>query len=264
MGILPALRLSYKYLSSHLKRCFAYCSIFPKDYAFKKDQLIMLWMAEGFLPQSTNKTMEEVGNEYFLTLESRSLFQKSRDDKLRFVMHDLVSDLAKSISGNFIRRLEGDCSHDIVNNTRHMSYFSKQEFHSLKKFETLHRAKRLHTFLHLDMRSFDFPSYYLTKKVVQDLLPTLRSLRVLSLSNYWNIAELPDLIGKFKYLRYLDLSFTNVNKLPDSICELCNLQTLILLNCRWLTSLPRDMGKLVSLRHLDISGIVILILVELT
>jgi hypothetical protein len=148
MGILLALRLSYKYLSLHLKRCFAYCSIFPKDYAFKKDQLIMLWMSEGFLQQSENKTMEEVGNEYFFTLESRSLFQKSSDDKLCLVMHDLVSDLAKSISGNFIIRLEGDCSHDIVNNTRHMSYFSKQEFHSLKKFETLHKAKRLHSFLH--------------------------------------------------------------------------------------------------------------------
>ncbi|XP_059463422.1 putative disease resistance protein At3g14460 [Corylus avellana] len=249
MRFFPALRLSYKYLPSHLKRCFAYCSIFPKDYAFKKDQLILLWMAEGFLPQPKNKTMEEVGNEYFLTLESRSLFQKSSDDKSCFVMHDLVSDLAKSISKQFILRLEGDCSCEIVNSTRHLSYFSKQYFHSLKKFKTLHKAKRLRTFLHLNMFSY----YHLTRKVVHDLLPTLRCLRVLSLSNYGNITELPDSIGKFKYLRFLDLSSTSVEKLPDSICKLCNLQTLRLSHCEYLVGLPRDLWKLVNLRHLDIT-----------
>ncbi|XP_059442491.1 putative disease resistance RPP13-like protein 1 [Corylus avellana] len=253
MGILSALRLSYKYLSSPLKQCFAYCSIFPKDYAFKKDQLILLWMAEGYIYQPKNRTMEEVGNEYFLTLESRSLFQKSSDDKSCFVMHDLVSDLAKSISGQFISRLEDGCSHEIVNNTRHLSYFFKQEFHSLKKFETLQKAKRLHTFLHLDMSGYNWPGYYLSKKVAHDLLPTLRCLRLFSLSKYRNITELPESIGKLKHLRYLDLSFTEVQRLPDSICQLCNLQTLRLSNCKKLVALPRDMWKLISLRHLDIT-----------
>jgi hypothetical protein len=45
-----------------------------------------------------------------------------------------------------------------------------------------------------------------------------------------------------------------VERLPDSICNLCNLQTLILFFCEALTSLPRDMWKLVSLRHLDITN----------
>ena len=119
-GILPALRLSYKYLSPHLKRCFAYCSIFPKDYTFKKDQLVLLWMAEGFLLQPKNKTMEEVGDDYFLALVSRSLFQKS--DRNEYVMHDLVSDLAKFISKQFTLSLADDCPLEIVSNTRHLSF----------------------------------------------------------------------------------------------------------------------------------------------
>ena len=67
-NILPALRLNYHYLPSHLKRIFAFCSIFPMDYEFDKYELILLWMTEGLLQQpkeDRNMEFEEIGEEYF-------------------------------------------------------------------------------------------------------------------------------------------------------------------------------------------------------
>lgn len=49
-NILPSLWLNYHYLPSCLKQCFVYWSIFPKDYEIQKEQIVLLWMAEGFLP----------------------------------------------------------------------------------------------------------------------------------------------------------------------------------------------------------------------
>jgi hypothetical protein len=168
IGIIPALGLSYKYLPSHLKRCFAYCSIFPKDYAFEKDKLVLLWMAEGLLPQPKNKTMEEVGDDYFLTLVSRSLFQQSNRNE--YIMHDLVSDLAKFISKQFALSLADDCPPEIVSNTRHLS------FH--ENFASFHfqEAKRLRTALELNLRR-----YYIYLETQFPILMT-RCLRVLILS----------------------------------------------------------------------------------
>ncbi|XP_030963861.1 putative disease resistance protein RGA3 [Quercus lobata] len=123
-GIVPALMLSYYHLPSHLKRCFAYCSILPKDYEFEEQQLVLLWMAEGLIQlKDGRKSPEDLGSEYFRNLLSRSFFQQSSKDKSRFLMHDLINDLAQWVAGDICFRM-GDKLE--VNN---IGKFSKQVRH---------------------------------------------------------------------------------------------------------------------------------------
>ena len=90
--------------------------------------------------------------------------------------------------------------------------------------------------------------------MLNDLLLTFRCLRVLSFSSYKGMRELPNSIGDLKHLRYLNLSFTSIERLPDSLCNLYKLQTLLLWACDSLIELPSKMWRLVNLRHLNLVG----------
>ncbi|KAK7845215.1 putative disease resistance RPP13-like protein 1 [Quercus suber] len=251
-SIIPALRLSYHYLSPHLKRCFAYCSILPKDYEFKKEELVLLWMAEDLVQQSEgNGRMEKIGKQYFDDLVSRSLFQQSSNNQSCFVMHDLVNDLAIFISGEFCFKLENNESCVITRKTRHLSYV-RTEYDASKKFKVSFKAKDLQTFLGLDLSSSRWHWNRISTMMLNDLLLTFKCLRVLSFSSYSNMRELPNSIGNLKHLRYLNLSYTPIKQLPDSLCNLYKLQTLLLLKCESLIELPSKMWRLVNLRHLDL------------
>ncbi|XP_048420387.1 putative disease resistance RPP13-like protein 1 [Pyrus x bretschneideri] len=248
--ILPALRLSYHYLPAQLKRCFVYCSLFPKDYQFKKEDMVLLWMAEGLIPQGFNgQRMEDTAGSYFDELVSRSLLQKSGEDG--FTMHDLLNDLGRFMSGGFFLRLEERESQE-VKRLRHLSY-ARGEFDAAKKFEPLNGAKCLRTFLPISI-NYWFKLFYVSKKFLHDLLPSLKRLRVLSLSRYQNVAEVPDSVGSLIHLRYLDLSRTAIVSLPGAVCTLYNLQTLLLSGCHALIELPADMRKLINLRTLTLAG----------
>ncbi|KAH0746867.1 hypothetical protein KY285_008524 [Solanum tuberosum] len=251
--ILPALMLSYNDLPAHLKRCFSYCAIFPKDYPFRKEQVIHLWIANGLIPQE-DEIIEDSGNQYFLELRSRSLFERvpnpSEGNREKFLMHDLVNDLAQIASSKLCIRLEESQGSHMLGKSRHLSY-SMGKDGDFEKLTPLYKLEQLRTLLPIDI---DLKHYYLSKRVLQNILPKLTSLRALSLSGYEN-KELPsDLFIKLKLLRCLDLSETMIEKLPNSICVLYNLETLLLSSCGYLEELPLQMEKLINLRHLDISN----------
>uniref|UniRef100_A0A6N2LG56 Uncharacterized protein n=1 Tax=Salix viminalis TaxID=40686 RepID=A0A6N2LG56_SALVM len=78
--ILPALRLSYTNLSPHLKQCFAFCSIFPKDHVMRREGLVALWMANGFIGCRREMDLQVKGIEIFNELVGRSFLQEVEDD----------------------------------------------------------------------------------------------------------------------------------------------------------------------------------------
>jgi hypothetical protein len=256
-NILPALRLSYHYLPPHLKQCFAYCAIFPKDYSFRKDELVLLWMAEGFLVPSVDD-MERAGDECFNDLLSRSFFQQSSAFPSSFVMHDLMHDLATHVSGQFCfsSSLRENNSSKATGMTRHLSLvvdtgggFSStkldniRQAQSLRTFQTFPRYLRRRPEFYFRMCP---PEFY--KEIFQS---THCRLRVLFMTNCRDASMLSCSTSKLKHLRYLDLSWSGFVTLPEEVSTLLNLQTLILEYCSQLASLP-DLGNLKHLRHLNL------------
>ncbi|XP_052115459.1 putative disease resistance RPP13-like protein 1 [Arachis duranensis] len=247
-SILPALRLSYIHLPLLLRKCFVYCSIFPKEHEFEKWDLIYLWMGEGILPRSDpQKRVEDVGHECFQELLSRSFFDQSILSESHFRMHDLISDLAQSVAGDFYHNLD-DNSKKNKSWVRHLSY-TQSNNGVTDKFESFSHSEKLRTLLPFNS-SFG-NSTYSFPDIVGHFLKKKNPLRVLSLSRY-AITKIQVSLGNSLHLRYLNLSHTIIEELPDFVCECYNLETLILSWCRSLRKLPEEIVKLVHLRHLDI------------
>ncbi|XP_057741617.1 putative disease resistance protein At3g14460 isoform X1 [Arachis stenosperma] len=249
--IIPALNMSYHYLPSSLKRCFVYCSLFPKDCLFKKDVLVLLWMAEELLQPKEKKDLEEIGFEYFDQLVARSFFHSSSTYNNFYVIHDLIHDLATARAGEFYFRAEKlEENVGISNKTRHLLHDAGGNYPFSQIVSACDRVKYTRTFLEINLSRKD---PFNMENAPHIFLSELKCLRVLSF-NAFPLDSLPDSIGNLIHLRYLDLLNTRVETLPEELCCLYNLQTLKMNNCRHLKKLPSNMQDLVNLRHLDIRG----------
>ncbi|XP_072983408.1 putative disease resistance protein RGA3 [Typha latifolia] len=235
--IMPILKRTYNHLPSHLKPCFAFCSLFPKGHRYDKSDLVVMWMAQGFTHSAYGKGMEDTGNEYFDDLIFRGILNHERG---KYVMPALMNDLARYISADECSRTESGGSWQSYGNIRHLSLACTDK--DMQELINSGNLKGLRTLL-LDLQ--DTPS----DNTLAELIKNMPSLRVLDLRKN-NITQLPNSIKKLKHLRYLNLSDNPIKELPDSVCELHNLQTLVLIGCKFLSELPGSIYKLSNLRNL--------------
>ncbi|KAJ6358544.1 hypothetical protein OIU76_000287 [Salix suchowensis] len=247
---LPLL-LSYYDLPSVVRRCFLYCAMFPKDYCMEKDQLVKMWMAQGYLKGTGNRDMEVVGEYYFQVLAARSFFQdikKNYPEDLWFKMHDIVHDFAQYMTENECLTVDdnklGEASVETsIGRVRHLSMIlsTKTSFPS-----SIHRAKGLRSLLITNSGDPWLGA------ALPDVMKQLTCIRSLNLSRS-SIKEIPKEVGKLIHLRHLNLEGCGeLVSLPETMCDLCNLQSLDVFRCSSLKELPPATGKLINLRHLCI------------
>ncbi|XP_065872006.1 uncharacterized protein [Euphorbia lathyris] len=261
--VLSMLKVSFDHLPSYLKPCFAFCSVFPKGFSIRKEELIQLWMAEGFV-----ESFDE-GNKYFDALLANSFFQDAEIDDngevIHCKMHDLMHDLALLVS-KFELLTEENCPAINETSSIHLLYADNQFIRTsmdilrdrAEKLRSISGAtylefwelKRLRT-LHLNGVDLELPLNYCDRKKILNIA-ILCDLQILDLSNS-KIEELPELITKFDKLRFLNLSNSNIKELPGFIGKLQNLQTLNLSNSN-IKELPRFIGKLQNLQTLNLSN----------
>jgi hypothetical protein len=237
-GILPILKLSFDDLPSHMKQCFAFCALFPKDYEIDVDLLIQLWVAHDFIPVQDGDQPETVGAQIFKELTWKSFFQDFKDVKQTFPVghifygtfpprkrtickiHDLMHDIALSVTGKECATIVGKLTANkqlLQNPTCHVFlsvYGGSPIFRQGQVIALLDHLLKKQTAM---LQTLFFPVYCDHLDISQ-----YTSLRALHLPAPGGFGT-NDLTGQIQHLRYLNLSGYWLEKLPEEISLMHNI-----------------------------------------
>ncbi|KAI0531391.1 hypothetical protein KFK09_000945 [Dendrobium nobile] len=255
--IIPILKTSYDHLPLHLKHCFAFCSTFPKDYEFGKEELVKLWIALDLIKNSSRIQMEDIGERYFDDLLWRSFFQacdSSMKDSRMYKMPTVIHELAHHLFRYESLRINHSVTEHGESGTARYALVCQDDKQSAT-FNKMFENKGLRALVLCSRNGV------LMKEVLIDLFEKIRFLRLLDLSSSC-LEELPDSVCNLILLRYLSLHGTNIKRLPETIGKLYHLQTMQLGNCIQIHELPDSIGDLKFLRHLGLHNTSIRMLPE--
>ncbi|TYJ39086.1 hypothetical protein E1A91_A04G041800v1 [Gossypium mustelinum] len=224
--VIERLKFSFDHLKDkQAKHCFLYCTVYPEDFEIEMDELIECWIEEGFIDDmGTRKEMKDKGHVILKKLEYNCLLENVSSDEMK--MHDAVRDMALSIT-----RM----------NPRYMIQAGLQLEELPKKEQWSPDVEKV-SLMHNSI-----------SKISIDLLPTKCQLLTTLLLQHNPIKKIPySFFTNMPCLSVLNLSFTKIESLPNSISELKNLTTLLLRGCYKLKDLP-CLSMLQELKKLDLS-----------
>ena len=222
-----------RYKDEGHKECLLYCSLFPQGPTVYIYDLIEYWIGEGFLetlncPIRTARSRCQIA---ITALKAACLLDEGHETDISktFVkLHDMVREMALWIS-------DKDCKAD------------EKTIFALDPLQMPECAQMSKKWTHATRVS-------LMSNRIGELpeSPQWSKLRTLLLRGSSNLEQIPS--GFFKsvtLLTVLDLSRTNINRLPPEICFLVELRYLNLKGTP-LELLPKEVGKLTNLRILNL------------
>ncbi|CAN6381835.1 unnamed protein product [Urochloa humidicola] len=259
------LSFSYYELPCHLRTCLLYLSIFPEDFEINKEQLIRMWVAEGFIQcGKPRKSLFDLGESYFNELVNRSMIQPL-EDRCDIIygcrIHDMVLDLILSLSRdeNFVTILNNMDQISPTNTVRRLSLHNGKESHKMGQgTRSLRHARSIVVFPTAAaqvpapcscrvLRVLELTGCNLSEAYSLNGLGNLYHLRYLRLDQT-RISQLPEEIGNLQFLQTLDVSDNDISSLPSSVVQLRNLMCLYI---DVSTRVPNGIGSLACLEQLS-------------
>ncbi|CAD6258377.1 unnamed protein product [Miscanthus lutarioriparius] len=273
-GMRQILQLSYKNLPYYLKACFLYLGIYPEDYTIRKKDVVMQWIAEGFVSKVQGQDAEDVASNYFNELVNRSMILPNdvnyQNEVLSCKVHDRMLNLIlnECAEENFMTKNDrSDVSLYLHNTVRRLSMqYDNGKQSTISPATNLSHVRSLaafgdSSFLHMHPLSefrflrvliVEFSDVSYKMKLDFTGVCNLFQLRYLKIETNINVQiQLPAKIGKLQQLETLDIEWGSV-VIPPDIVSLPRLTHLIIPESTRLPDGIGNMKSLVTLQSFDL------------